>query len=45
MKFSLIEIERNLPFKYTILSFGKCLNYSISGFQRGDIFLIVIMLN
>jgi len=39
--------ERNLtkekfegfsPLNYAILSFGKGLNYEISGFQRGDIF-------
>jgi len=27
------------PLKYEILSFEKCPNYLISGFQRGDIFL------
>ena len=27
--------------KYSILSFGKCLNIQISGFQEGDIFWIV----
>jgi len=40
-------LERNLaqekfegffPLNYAILSFGKFLNYSSSGFQRGDIF-------
>jgi len=36
VKFSLREIERIVSIK--TLSFEKCLNYGISGFQRGDIF-------
>jgi len=40
VKFSQREIERIFfQLKYAILSFGKCLNNQISGFQRGDIFL------
>jgi len=38
LKFRLREIKRIFPLKYAILSFGKCLNYWISGFQRDDIF-------
>jgi len=39
VKFSLREIESiSLPLKYAILSFGKCLNNQISGFQGDDIF-------
>ena len=46
VKFSWREIGRTFfPLKYEILSFGKCLNYWISGFQRGNIFLIVTILN
>jgi len=33
-------MERIFPIKYAILSFRKCLNYKISGFQRGDILLL-----
>jgi len=36
--FRLREIGRIVPLKYAILSFGKCLNYQISGFQKGDFF-------
>ena len=40
---SKIKLKRNrknfFPSKYAILSFGKCLYYEISGFQRGDKFL------
>jgi len=32
-------MEGVFPLKYAILSFGKCLNYSIPGFQWDDIFL------
>jgi len=38
VKFSLRAIKRIFPLNYAILSFGKCLNYYISGLQRGDIF-------
>jgi len=39
VKFSLKEIEWIFQIRYEILSFEKCLNKGISGFQRGDIFL------
>jgi len=46
VKFSLREIGRFFfPSKHEISSFGKCLNYKISGFHRGDIFEIVTILN
>ena len=45
MKFSLREIRRIFPLNYVILSFGESLNYYFSGFQRGDIFLILIKMN
>jgi len=38
VKIGLKEIGRNFALKSEILSFGKCLNYLISSFQRGDIF-------
>jgi len=34
------KLEGFFPLKYAILSFGKCLNYWMSGFQRGDIFFL-----
>jgi len=38
VKFSLKEIGRIFfTLKYAIVSFGKCLNYFISGVQREDI--------
>jgi len=46
MTFSFREIGRIFAsLKYEILSFGKCLSHKISGFQRGDIFKIVAILN
>jgi len=39
VKFNLREIGGIFPLKYEILSFEKCLNDSISGFQGADIFL------
>jgi len=38
-------MEGFLALKYAILSFGKCLNNKISGFERGDILSIVTILN
>jgi len=38
VKFSSREIGRTSSIKYAILSFQKCLNYSISGIQEGDFF-------
>jgi len=38
VKFSLREIDIFSPLNYAILSFGKCLNNYISGYQRGGIF-------
>jgi len=32
-------LEGIFQLKYAILSFEKCLNHQISGFQRGDIIL------
>jgi len=45
MKFSSEEIEGLLPLNYAKLNFGKRLKYQIFVFQRGDIFLILTMLN
>ena len=42
---ALEKFEGFFPLNYAILSFGKCLNYWILGFQRGDIFYIVTILN
>jgi len=39
------KFEGFFPSNYAILSFGKCLIYLISGFQRGGIFLTVTILN
>ena len=33
------KLEGFFPLNYAFLSFGKCPNYEISGFQRGDILL------
>jgi len=38
-------LEGFFPLKYAILSFEKCLKFLISGFQRGDIFQTVTILN
>jgi len=38
-------LEGFFSLKYEILSFEKCLNDYSSGFQRGDIFLILTILN
>jgi len=44
--FSLREIPKIFsPLNYAILRFVKCLNYSISGFQRMIIFKILTVLN
>jgi len=43
--YRLRAIQRIFPLKCATLSFGKCKNYQISGFQRGDIFLILTILN
>jgi len=42
---ALEEFEGFFPLNCAILSFQKCLNYQISGFQRGDIFFIVTIMN
>ena len=38
-------MEDFFPLKYAVLNFGKYPNYNILGFQRGDIFQIVTILN
>jgi len=45
VKISVKGIRRVFPLNDAILCFGKCLNYQFSGFQRGDILLIVTILN
>ena len=39
------KLKGFFPLKYAILSFGKCLNNQILGFQRGYVLRIVTVLN